>query len=220
MTDKNINMFPNPTKIFFGISDYDLSLMIILLIFIGIYIFQDNFIVKKIMNKIYNIFLNMSNEQLGSASFAKFLMFLFLFILFGNILGIFNFFAINSYYITPIVLSSIVFITSLIFLFLENGIHFYRPFIPSSVPIILKPFIGLLELFSFLMKPITLAVRLLLNVAIGHLLIHILSTIDIPGLNIILTLIISIVECGTSFLQAYLFTVFTTTMIRSVKENH
>ena len=221
MSVDKIKIFPDPTKLFYEISDYDISLLLILLIFIFLYFFRENIIVKRILNKIYSIFLNISNSQLGTPDFAKFFTFLFLFVFLGNIIGVLGFFGINTYYMNTIILSILVFSLSLVLLFTEHSWYFYQQFIPNSSPLIIKPLIGILEIFSFIIKPITLFARLLFNISIGHLLIHILSTIDIPIFNIVLPLIISLVECGTSFLQAYLFTIFSATMIKIVYvKNH
>jgi len=92
--------------------------------------------------------------------------------------------------------------------------HFYKMFVPSNVPTLLKPPLILIEVISHLAKIFSLAIRLFANMMAGHVLLHILTgfVINLGKKNLIfaifpLILILSIVllEYGITFLQAYVF---------------
>jgi len=87
-------------------------------------------------------------------------------------------------------------------------------FVPSNVPILLLPFLVIIEIISHLAKIFSLAIRLFANMMSGHVLLHILTgfVLDLAKKNFLFiifptVLIISIVflEYGITLLQAYVF---------------
>jgi F-type H+-transporting ATPase subunit a len=52
--------------------------------------------------------------------------------------------------------------------FVKNGAGFFKLFWPSGAPLVMRPVVGLIEFFSFLLRPITLTLRLFGNMMGGH----------------------------------------------------
>lgn len=125
-----------------------------------------------------------------------------------------------------------VFLSACANLFINNGMQAFNLFLPSGAPRFLVPFIFAVELVSFLIRPLSMAIRLFANIVAGHILLHIvagailislgLGFFLIPalfatiGLSIIFTL-----EILVAFLQAYVFfTLATMYLSESVSPIH
>lgn len=125
-----------------------------------------------------------------------------------------------------------VFFSACINLFVNNGVQAFNLFLPSGAPKFLVPFIFTIELVSFLIRPLSMAIRLFANIVAGHILLHIvagaillslgLGFFLIPaffatiGLSVIFTL-----EILVAFLQAYVFfTLATMYLSESVSPIH
>jgi ATP synthase subunit 6 len=96
-----------------------------------------------------------------------------------------------------------------------KGINFFWMFIPSC-PIFMIPFLVFIEIFSYIIRTFSLAIRLSANIMAGHTLVYIISTflLKILFFNYIFFLIglcflsaVWILEIGVAFLQAYVFTI-------------
>ena len=59
--------------------------------------------------------------------------------------------------------------TVLLYGLARHGLHFLHLFVPSGVPALLLPFIVMIEIISFLSRPISLSVRLFANILAGHI---------------------------------------------------
>jgi F-type H+-transporting ATPase subunit a len=82
--------------------------------------------------------------------------------------------------------------------------------VPITTPIILAPFIVIIELVRNLIRPITLSVRITANIVAGHILISLVERFSLktkPNLiiGIIITSILTILEIGVAIIQAYVF---------------
>jgi len=92
--------------------------------------------------------------------------------------------------------------------------HFYKMFVPSNVPVVLLPFLVIIEIISHVAKIFSLAIRLFANMMSGHVLLHILTgfVLDLAKKNflfivfpIMLIMSIVVLEYGITLLQAYVF---------------
>lgn len=88
---------------------------------------------------------------------------------------------------------------------------------PQGTPFILIPFIIIIESIRLLIRPITLAVRLIANIVAGHLLLSLLGTsfnftysFNIIFLIIIIQSLLFILEIAVSIIQAYVFSILST----------
>lgn len=145
----------------------------------------------------------------------KFLLIIFLIIIIINLIDLLSFsFCLNSqlnlfFFFRFILWLSIIYL-SFFFTFKILLSHF----VPQGCPIILSPFIVIIEIISLLIRPITLRVRISANLLAGHLLIHLLVEfsfylIKIRELNLIISLlfliILNILEIGVAIIQPYIF---------------
>ncbi|MBQ3944052.1 MAG: F0F1 ATP synthase subunit A, partial [Alphaproteobacteria bacterium] len=101
---------------------------------------------------------------------------LFLFIMLGNIIGLFPFaFSYTSQLCITIGMALIVFFASIIVGIMNQGMGYFRRFCPSGIPGYLVPFFIIIELLSFLFRPISLGIRLFANMVSGHIMIEVIA---------------------------------------------
>lgn len=97
---------------------------------------------------------------------------------------------------------------------LNNDENFFDLFIPKGVPSFLVPFLSVIEILSFWIRPFSLAIRLFANMLAGHTLLNIFSsfgTFVVKNFKIlyiipfILCFFITLLEFCVSIIQAYVF---------------
>ena len=119
----------------------------------------------------YTFVAKMINETAGSnaKSFFPFIFTLFMFVLFANMVGMLPYsFTVTSHIIVTFVLAAIVFIGVTILGFIKHGFKYLGLFVPKGVPVILLPLIVIIEIISYLSRPVSLSVRLFANMMAGH----------------------------------------------------
>ena len=95
---------------------------------------------------------------------------LFMFILALNVIGIIPYtFTVTSHIIITVSLALLVFLTVVIYGFWKHGLHFFKLFVPSGVPIYILPLVTFIEVLSFLSRPVSHSVRLFANMLAGHI---------------------------------------------------
>jgi len=147
---------------------------------------------------------------------------LFVFILVANFIGLFPYFyTVTSQLIITFALAMLVIATVIIYGFAKHGLRFLRLFVPTGVPVVLIPLVTLIEVISFLSRPISLSVRLFANMLAGHITLKVFAgfcvTLAAMGpigvgsslLPLVMTIAITALEFLVAFLQAYVFTVLT-----------
>ncbi len=147
---------------------------------------------------------------------------LFMFVLTANLLGMIpGFFTVTSHIIVTFALAMLVIGTVVVYGFVKHGTHFLGLFVPSGVPGWLLPFIVVIELISFLSRPISLSLRLFANMLAGHIALKVFAgfvvsllaaggalTILAP-LPLLMAVALMALEFLVAALQAYVFTVLT-----------
>jgi F-type H+-transporting ATPase subunit a len=73
-------------------------------------------------------------------------------------------------------LALITFISVIVIGFLKNGLGFFRLFVPSGMPFAMVLIMAPIELLSFMIRPLTLAMRLFGNMLGGHVVMHIFAS--------------------------------------------
>jgi F-type H+-transporting ATPase subunit a len=147
---------------------------------------------------------------------------LFMFILISNLVGLIPYnFTVASHIIITVTLALLVFVTVLVYGFSNNGLHFFNLFVPKGIPWYVLPLIVLIEVLSFLSRPISHSVRLFANMLAGHITLKVfagfvtlLGGLGIAGwigatLPLALTVALTALELLVAFLQAYVFTILT-----------
>lgn len=148
---------------------------------------------------------------------------LFMFILFANLLGMFPAsFTATSHVVVTFSLAALVFITMLAVGFTRHGLKFFTLFIPSGLPMIMVPLMFIIELISFLSRPISLSIRLAAAMTAGHIALKVFAGFVvmffgmgvfgmIGGIILPLPILVALIglEFFIAFLQAYIFAMLT-----------
>nr|AXS64863.1 ATP synthase F0 subunit 6 [Coleoptera sp. 2 KM-2017]AXS66004.1 ATP synthase F0 subunit 6 [Cucujoidea sp. 36 KM-2017] len=142
---------------------------------------------------------------------------LFSLILFNNFLGLFPYiFTSTSHLILTLSLALPLWLSFMIFGWINNTTHMLAHLVPQGTPPILMPFMVCIETISNIIRPGTLAVRLTANMIAGHLLMTLLGntgpslpTIMISFL-IIIQILLLILESAVAIIQSYVFAVLST----------
>ena len=166
----------------------------------------------------YTFIAKMINDTAGSGakSFFPFIFTLFMFVLFCNMIGMLPYsFTVTSHIIVTFMLAAIVFIGVTIIGFIKHGIKYLELFVPKGVPKILLPLIIVIEIISYLSRPVSLSVRLFANMMAGHTMLKVFGgfVISLGLLGGWLPLSFSVALIGleilVAFLQAYVFAILT-----------
>ena len=166
----------------------------------------------------YTFVAKMINDTAGSSAkpFFPFIFSLFMFVLFCNMIGMLPYsFTVTSHIIVTFVLASFVFIGVTIIGFIKHGFKYLKLFVPSGVPMLLLPLIVIIEIISYLSRPVSLSVRLFANMMAGHTMLKVFGgfVISLGLLGGWLPLSFSVALTGleilVAFLQAYVFAILT-----------
>ena len=148
--------------------------------------------------------------------FFPFIFSLFMFILFCNMLGMIPYaFTVTSHIIVTFALASTIFIGVTVIGFVKHGIGYLKLFVPSGVPPILLPLIVIIEIISYLSRPVSLSVRLFANMMAGHTMLKVFGgfviSLGLIGgwLPLSFSVALTGLEILVAFLQAYVFAVLT-----------
>lgn len=102
--------------------------------------------------------------------FFPFVFTLFMFVVVSNVLGLIPYtYTVTSQIIVTFALAALVILTVILYGFYKHGFHFLGLFVPSGVSPLLLPFLVLIEVISFVSRPISLSVRLFANMLAGHI---------------------------------------------------
>lgn len=171
------------------------------------------------MEEIYLFVFNLLKQQVGRKGYGYFpLKFtLFLFILFGNLLGMSLYsFTVTSHAVVTFGFAFAFFIGILIIGIITQKVKFLNTFIPSGSPVFLLPFMIFIEIISYFSRPFSLAIRLFANMMSGHTLLAILANFTfvisqknllIGAIPFLLIVLILGLETMIAILQAYVFTI-------------
>jgi len=171
-----------------------------------------------------------AKENIGETKYMRFMPYLltvFFFIWFGNLLGLIPF--IGGINMTGnISITLMLALMTLIIQIIHSKWAFWSHMLmPPGVPVALYPILVPIELIGLLVKPAALTIRLFANITAGHIIV--LSIIGIifmnhsmawAGLSVPLALFISVLEVTlVAFLQAYIFTMLSSMFIGSAVDD-
>jgi F-type H+-transporting ATPase subunit a len=154
--------------------------------------------------------------------FFPFVFTLFMFVLFANLIGLIPYsFTVTSQLIVTASLALLVFVIVVGYGFWKNGLHFLNLFVPKGVPKAILPAIVIIEVLSFLSRPVSHSVRLFANMLAGHITLQVFAgfTIMLAGAGVlgwfgavlpfIMVVLLTALELLVAFLQAYVFAILT-----------
>ncbi len=164
----------------------------------------------------YDFIANLLKDNVGSEGrrYFPFIFSLFMFILFGNIMGLLpGAFTITSHIIVTFALAMLVFVIVNVIGFMRHGLHFFSLIVPGGVPWYMLILLVPIELLSYLTRPISLSVRLFANMVAGHIMLAVVGGF-VVGLGVWLgwaplAFIVAIfaLELLVAVLQAYVFSI-------------
>ena len=172
----------------------------------------------------YEFVAGMLRESAGKEGmkFFPFVFSLFMFVLFLNVLGLFPyFFTVTSHIVITGALAVLVITVVILYGFYRNGIHFLGLFVPKGVPGYLMPLVVLIEVLSFLSRPLSLSVRLFANMLAGHITLKVFASFILmlgafgffgwigAIIPFAMTVALTALEVLVAFLQAYVFAILT-----------
>jgi F-type H+-transporting ATPase subunit a len=183
----------------------------------------------------YEFIANMVKNVLGPEGKAFFpLVFsLFSFVLVANMLGMFPyFFTVTSHVIVTASLA--VFVVGLVVVvgLTKHGLGWFKLFVPHGVPIVILPFISLIEIISFLSRPVSLGLRLFGNMLAGHIVLKVfagfvvsLSAYGAVGVlgaiaPLAMAVALTALEFLVAFLQAFVFAILTCVYLNDALHTH
>uniref|UniRef100_Q6JV89 ATP synthase subunit a n=1 Tax=Bombyx mandarina TaxID=7092 RepID=Q6JV89_BOMMA len=171
-----------------------------------------NFISKKLHNEFKTL---LKNNYFNGSTFI--FISLFFFIFFNNFLGLFPYiFTSTSHLTMSLSLSMPLWLSFMLYGWINNTNHMFIHMIPQGTPYILMPFMVIIETISNIIRPGTLAVRLTANMIAGHLLMTLLSS---TGTNmsfymimilIFMQIMLMIMESAVAIIQSYVITILST----------
>ena len=165
----------------------------------------------------YEFVANMLKDNVGTAGrkYFPFVFTLFMFVLFGNLLGMIpHSFTFTSHIAVTFAMALVIFIGVTIIGFVRHGTHYFRMFFPAGAPISTAFILIPIEIISYFSRPFSLAIRLFANMTVGHIMLKVIGgfvgLIGIFGvLPFALLTGITVLEFGIAALQAYVYTILT-----------
>jgi F-type H+-transporting ATPase subunit a len=165
----------------------------------------------------YEFIANMVRDNVGSAGrpYFPFIFTLFMFVLFGNLIGMVPYtFTYTSHIAVTFALAAFIFIGVTLIALARHGWHFFTFFAPKGMPVLLQLLLIPIEVISYLIRPMTLSIRLFANMMAGHTMLVIFAgfvvAMGIFGfLPLALNVFFILLELLVAVLQAYVFTILT-----------
>jgi F-type H+-transporting ATPase subunit a len=183
---------------------------------------------QSIPEMLYETVAGMVRDNVGPEGkrFLPWIFSLFLFVLFGNLIGLIPYtFTFTSHIIVTFAMAATIFIIVTLIGFIRHGTHFFRMFFPEGAPLATAPILIPIELVSYLSRPISLSVRLFANMTVGHLMLAVVGGFVVPlGIAGILPVAfltaITALEFLIAVIQAYVFAILTCIYLNDALNMH
>jgi len=190
---------------------------------------------QNVTEMVYEFVAGMLHENLGheGRKYFAFVFSVFMIVLMGNLIGMLPYsFTYTSHIVVTGALALVVFLTATLIGFMRHGLHFLSLFLPAGVPIALAPLIVVIEIVSYLSRPISLSVRLFANMVAGHTMMKVfagfsvmlVASSGIGAVGAIIPLIVNTALVGLelliAFIQAYVFAILTCLYLKDAVELH
>jgi F-type H+-transporting ATPase subunit a len=177
----------------------------------------------------YEFVANMVRDNVGTSGmkYFPFVFTLFMFVLVLNMLGMVPYsFTVTSHIIVTFALAAFIFIGVTIIGFWKHGIGFLKFFVPSGVPFVMLPLLVVIEVISYLTRPVSLSVRLFANMMAGHTMLKVFGSfvvaLGLLGGWAALAFMVAFtgLEILVAFLQAYVFAILTCIYLNDALHMH
>jgi F-type H+-transporting ATPase subunit a len=185
---------------------------------------------------VFNYIDNLAVGIIGheGRKFFPFVFTIFLFVLVMNFLGLFLVFTATSQLAVTATLAVLTILLVLVVGFVRNGAGMYKLFVPSGVPWYMLILVTPIEFISFLLRPVTLALRLFGNMLGGHVAMKVfagfvvsliglgmgggVALLGFPAAALALSGVVALtaLEFLVAFLQAFVFAVLACVYLNDV----
>lgn len=185
-------------------------------------------VAQSIPETIYEFISSLIKENIGpeGLKYFPFIFTVFLFVAFGNLLGLLPYtFTFTSHLAAVGGLSVIALLFNIIIGIKKKKLGYLRTFMPRGIPAALAPLIIPIEMISFLSKPFSLTVRLVANMTVGHIMLKIIAgfvlALGIGGIiPIAFNGCIVVFEMFIALLQAFIYTVLSCIYLGDAIHSH
>jgi len=172
----------------------------------------------------YEFVADMVRSNVGNEGrpYFPFIFTLFVFLLFGNLLGLIPYsYTFTSQIVVTFVMAAFVFLALTVLALFKHGLHFFSFFVPAGAPKALIPFLIIIEVISYFVRPVSLSVRLFANMLAGHTMLKVFAglAVMISGVGgaamagsvfpFVALIGLTGLEVLVAVLQAYVFTILT-----------
>ena len=166
----------------------------------------------------YEFVAGMVRDNVGDAGkkYFPFVLTLFVFILFCNLLGLVPYaFTPTRHIIVTFAMAAVVFLGVTVIGFIRHGAHFLSLFVPKGVPFVLLLLLVPIEIISYFVRPFSLSIRLFANMLAGHTMLKVFGGfVVMMGLlggwaPLAFIVVLTGLELLIAFLQAYVFAILT-----------
>jgi F-type H+-transporting ATPase subunit a len=182
---------------------------------------------------LYKFISGMVRDNVGEKGmgYFPFVFTLFMIVLLGNLLGMIpGSFTFTSHIAVTGVLALIIFFVVTVMGFVKHGLHFLQLFCPPGVPLWIAPLIIPIEIISYLSRPVTLSLRLFINMLAGHLMVKVIAGFSVMMIGagvvgmfgslgpMLFNVLLIGFEIFVAFVQAYVFALLTCIYLRDTVE--
>ena len=166
----------------------------------------------------YDFIANMVRDNVGEGGkkYFPFILTLFIFILFCNVLGMVPYsFTPTSHIVVTFAMALFIFVGVTVIGLARHGLHFFSLFVPKGVPFVLLLLLVPIEIISYFIRPFSLSIRLFANMLAGHTMLKVFGGfVVMMGLlggwaPLAFIVVFTGLEFLIAFLQAYVFAILT-----------
>ena len=184
---------------------------------------------QNVSEMLYEFVAGMVRDNLGheGRKYFPFVFSVFMIVLMGNLLGMVPYsFTYTSHIIVTGALALLVFFLATFVGFARHGLHFFSLFLPAGLPWALAPLIVVIEVISYLSRPISLSVRLFANMVAGHTMLKVFAgfSVSLGVIFGVLPMVMNVALIGLevmiAFIQAYVFAILTCIYLKDAIELH
>lgn len=176
----------------------------------------------------YEFCASMVRDNIGTEGieFFPLVLSIFMFVLFGNFLGLIPYsFSFTGQIVVTFALAIFVFVLATAVGFIRHGLHFFSFFLPPGAPLFMAPVLIPIEVISYMSRPVSLGIRLFANMMAGHTMMAVFAGFTITlGFFGFFPILINVAMFGLEVivcaLQAYVFTILTCLYLRDAVHLH
>lgn len=185
--------------------------------------------IQSVAEIVYEMITGMIDEMAGHGArkYVPFVFTVFTFVAMGNLLGLLPYSFTYTSHFTAVGTLSVFSILITVFIGLKKrGLNWFTNFFPSGTPWAIAPILVPIEIVSFCSKPLSLTIRLSVNMMVGHIMLKVLAgyiySLSFWGGWVPLAFIalLTVFEMGIALLQAYIYTILTCVYLNDAIHAH